>query len=167
VHPEDSPCGSGRGLLLKGDGRGGFSAQAGSASGVRIYGEQRGAAAADFDADGRLDLAVAQNGDRTVLLHNAGAKPGLRVRLAGLPGNPTGIGAVVRLVYGNQPGPAREIHAGSGYWSQDSPVQVLGLTDTPTHLWIRWPGGRITRTEVPVSAREITVATDGALRAAR
>jgi hypothetical protein len=104
---------------------------AGPESGVTVYGEQRGAALADYDGDGRVDLAVTQNGAETKLFRNEGAIPGLRVRLRGPLGNPSGIGAVLRLVFGQRMGPAREIHAGSGYWSQDSVVQVLATPDPP------------------------------------
>ena len=109
-----------------------------------VYGEQRGCAVADYDGDGRLDLAVAQNGAATKLYHNVGAKPGLRVRLRGAPGNPAGVGAAMRLVFGNRKGPVREIHAGSGYWSQDGAVQVLSTPEPPKQIWVRWPGGRAT-----------------------
>src|SRR5204862_121682 len=76
------------------------------------------------------------------LYHNEGARPGLRVRLKGPPGNPNGVGAVLRLKRGQQFGPAREIHSGSGYWSQDGAVQVLAASDSATQIWIRWPGGQ-------------------------
>ena len=48
-----------------------------SESGVRVYGEQRGAAVTDFDRDGRVDLVVTQNGRETKLFRNLAAKPGL------------------------------------------------------------------------------------------
>ena len=118
----------GRGLLLTGDGKGGLTPMAGSRSGILVYGDQRGAAYADFDGDGRLDLAVSQNGAATRLFHNRGAKPGLRVRLKGPPSNPDAVGAQVRVVYGDRMGPVREIQAGSGYWSQNGAVQVFGLS---------------------------------------
>ena len=91
---------AGRGLLLLGDGRGGLLPMPGRRSGLTVYGDQRGAAYADFDGDGRLDLAVSQNGAATRLFHNAGAKPGLRVRLIGSPANPDAIGAQIRIGYG-------------------------------------------------------------------
>src|SRR5205814_1724097 len=93
TQPGTARCDAGRGLLLKGDGHGGLTAMRGQDSGVLVYGEQRGAAAADYDADGRLDLAVSQNGAETKLYHNLGARPGLRVRLNAGRGNPTGVGA--------------------------------------------------------------------------
>jgi hypothetical protein len=146
---------AGRGLLLRGNGRGTFKPVPGQESGIKIYGEQRGAAVADYDHDGRPDLVVTQNGAPTVLLHNTGGKPGLRVRLKGPPGNPVALGAMIRLKFGARFGPAREIHGGSGYWSEDSPVQVLATPETPTELWVRWPGGRVTTTPVPSGATEI------------
>lgn len=112
---------------------------------------------ADFNEDGRIDLVVTQNGAATRLFQNVTARPGLRVRLAGPPGNPAGVGASVRLKTGDRPGPAREIHAGSGYWSQDSTVQVMGGAGRPTQIVVRWPGGQTTTTDVPVDAREIMV----------
>jgi hypothetical protein len=157
VEPQSSRCDAGRGLLLLGDGQGGLQAIPGQESGIAVYGEQRGAAAADYDGDGRLDLAVSQNGTYTRLFHNLRAKPGLRVRLAGPPGNPTGIGAVLRLRSGDRLGPAREVHAGSGYWSQDSAVQVLARLPEPMKLSVRWPGGAVTTADLPKGAREVEV----------
>ncbi|MGE5100553.1 MAG: FG-GAP-like repeat-containing protein, partial [Deltaproteobacteria bacterium] len=148
---------TGRSLLLLGDGKGGFKPMPGTKSGLVVYGDQRGAAYADYDGDGRLDLAVSQNGAATRLFHNRGAKPGLRVRVQGLPANPDGIGTQLRIVYQDRMGPVREIQAGSGYWSQNGAVQVLGLAATPTAVWVRWPGGGETRVPVPPGAREVVV----------
>jgi hypothetical protein len=151
----------GRGLLLLGDGKGGLRAVPGPSSGVLVYGDQRGAAFADFDGDGRLDVAISQNGATTRLLRNRAAKPGLRVRLRGLPANPDGIGAQLRLVYGDRMGPVREIEAGSGYWSQNGAVQVMGLSGVPTALWVRWAGGGESRVPIPTGAREVVVTEQG------
>jgi enediyne biosynthesis protein E4 len=161
VEPETSRCDAGRGVLLKGDGRGGLLPMTGVESGIKIYGEQRGAAAADFDGDGRVDLAVSQNGAETRLLRNTSAKPGLRVRLQGPPGNPRGIGVQMRLKHGEKLGPVREVHGGSGYWSQDSPVQVLSNAESPSQIWLRWPGGKTFVVEVPAGAKEVVIGLDG------
>jgi enediyne biosynthesis protein E4 len=151
---------AGRGLWLKGDGSGGFRAVPGQESGVKVYGEQRGAALCDYDGDGRVDLVVSQNAAETKLYRNVGGKAGLRVRLVGAGGN--GIGAVVRLGAGGKWGPAREVHAGSGYWSQDSAVQVMSLgTDAPKQIQVRWPGGKTTIASVPTGALEIHITADG------
>lgn len=74
TNPEMARQDAGRGLLLRGDGRGNFSAMAGAESGVMIYGEQRGAVAADFDEDGWLDLVIGQNNGQTKLLRNTGGR---------------------------------------------------------------------------------------------
>jgi hypothetical protein len=147
---------SGRSLLLLGNGTG-FVAMPGAKSGLIVYGDQRGAAFADYDGDGRLDIAVSQNGDSTRLFHNRGAKPGLRVRVQGPRDNPDGVGVQLRVVYGDRMGPVREIQAGAGYWSQNGAVQVFGLSGVPTAVWARWPGGGETRTAVPAGAKEVIV----------
>jgi hypothetical protein len=67
----------------------------------------------------------------------------------------------MRLKFGDRLGAAREIHAGSGYWSQDAAVQVLGLPETPTHLWVRWPGGLASTVALPSNATQITVTNLG------
>jgi len=153
--PEAQRHVAGRGLWLRGDGHGGFEAVPGRTSGIRVYGDQRGAALADYDADGRVDLVVSQSGGPARLFRNEGAEPGLRVRLAGPPANPQAIGAVVRIEYAEGSGPAREVKAGAGHWSQDDAVQVLGLRAAPRALLVRWPGGRETRHEVTPGTREI------------
>ena len=148
---------AGRALWLKGDGSGTLVAVPGQVSGIAVYGDQRGAALADYNADGRVDLVVSQNGAQTKLYRNDGARPGLRVRLRGTPENPDAVGAVMRLVYPDGRGPAREIHAGSGYWSQDGAVQVLGVGGQPTAVWVRWPGGAETEVPIQPGMREITI----------
>ena len=155
---ETSRYDAGRGLLLRGDGRGDFTPLSGEESGLKIYGAQRGAAAADYDGDGRLDLAVGQNRAETKLFHNETARPGLRVRLRGGAGNLSAIGAVLR----RGAGAAQEIHGGSGYWSQDSATAVLG-GDT-AQITVRWPGGKTNVVSVPSQVRAITIESDGTVR---
>ena len=57
-------------FLLRGDGTGYFAAVPASGSGIALYGEQRGVTAADFNNDGRADLAVGQRGAAMRLFMN-------------------------------------------------------------------------------------------------
>ena len=79
------------------------------------------------------------------------------MRLNGPKGNPYGIGSIIRMEYINGFGPAREIHAGSGYLSQNSVVQVMGLRDNPKGVWVRWPNGKITQTPLIGNPTEILI----------
>lgn len=167
TRPEDARLAAGRGLWLAGDGHGSFRPLEGQDSGVRVYGEQRGAALSDYDQDGRTDLVVTQNGSATKLYRNVAAKPGVRIRLAGPGENRTGLGAQVWLENDEWRGPAREIHAGSGYWSQDSAVQVVSPSRPASRIWVRWPGGKVTKTQLPRGAKEIRVDHTGAITALR
>jgi hypothetical protein len=151
---------AGLGLILLGKGDGTFKALSARESGIRIYGEQRGSATADFDGDGRVDLAVGQNATATKLFRNASARPGLRVRLTGSLQNPNGIGAAIRIGDEQGWGPVRELHLGAGYWSSDSPVQAMSFQRNPTRIEVRWPGGRISKENIPADAKNITVALD-------
>ncbi len=71
------------------------------------------------------------------------------------------MGATIRIIYEEGYGPAREVHLGSGYWSQDSIVQVMGLRDNAKGIWVRWPGGKITESDIPPGAKVITVMLSG------
>ncbi len=155
--PMSPPFDAGRGLLLMGDGRGGLAAVPGHVSGITVYGDQRGAAFTDYDGDGRTDLVVSQNAAATKLYRNVGATPGIRVRLAGRAGNPHAIGAKVRMLYEDRRGPAREIQAGSGYWSSNGVVQVFSRANTPVAVWVRWPDGSENETPLATGQRELTV----------
>lgn len=135
---------AGRGLLLEGDGHGGFKVIPGHQSGIELYGEQRGAAFGDFNSDGKVDVVVTQNGAATKLFENRGTTSGLTVRLEGPPRNRDGIGASVRLLYEDgSAGPRREVQAGTGYWSQGSSTQVLGAAKPVAQIEVTWPDGQV------------------------
>ncbi len=137
---------AGRGLWLRGNGKGAFKAVPAPLSGMQTYGQQRGAVVGDFDQDGRVDIAVTQNGNKLHVYRNVNAKPGLRVRLP----VPAGVGATVRIKYSDGSlGPVRVFSAGSGFYSQDSSELVLGVSSTPHSVLVRWPQGG--EEEVPIA----------------
>ncbi|MGC8887018.1 MAG: VCBS repeat-containing protein [Verrucomicrobiia bacterium] len=152
---------AGRGLILNGDGKGGLTVFEGKYSGIKVYGEQRGAATCDFDKDGRIDIAVSQNGAQTKLYKNMGKTSGIRIKLIGSSKNPDAIGATFRFV-GELPGPLYEVQCGSGYRSQDGFVKVL--KKTTTKLQVNW--GKTTHVvyDVPEEAKEIIVDIKGNLK---
>ena len=167
VNGEMSRCDAGRGLWLMGDGHGGLRVVSGPESGVQVYGEGRGCALGDYDGDGRIDLVVSQNGAETKLYHNVGAKVGLRVRLKGGVNNPAGVGGQIRLKSGEKLGLVREVKSGSGYWSQEGSVQVMGLKEEVTGIWVRWPGGKVVSGDISKGAKEIEVSENGQIKLVR
>jgi hypothetical protein len=166
VDEETSRYDAGRGLLLRGDGHGHFTSVPGQESGILVYGEGRGVAVCDYDQDGRVDVVMTQNSNQAKLFHNVRGKPGLRVKLEGPPLNPNAAGAAIRMVYRDHLGPVREIHAGSGYWSQDSATQVLARNEGATGIWIRWSGGKTMTIPLPTATagNTLIVSQSGQIR---
>ena len=162
-HPSTPRNDAGFGALLIGNGKGGFQVMSAEQSGIRIFGDMRGAASCDFNQDGRMDLAVTQNGGETKLFQNLSDPVGIRIRLKGPPQNPHGFGASIRIREEGQLGAATETHAGSGYWSQDSPIPVLFPSDSHSKkvLQVRWPGGKTTRVEFTGSPKELEISFSG------
>ena len=155
IHPDDTRLDAGLGMILRGDGKGGFEVLPATRSGIRLNGEQRAAAVADYDEDGRMDLLITQNGAGSALFHNEASRRGIRIRLRGPTGNPLGIGAVVRAIRSGNTGPSQTVTAGGGYWSQPGQVQVL-TGDRPETLEVRWSDGKTTRHPVPNGLDELT-----------
>ena len=104
----------------------------------------RGAAYADFDRDGDLDILMGTNGGPACLLRNDGGNRNhwLTLRLVGTRSNRDAIGAVVRLesASGRQ---MQTVHSGSSYCSQSDLALTFGLGQDPaaTAIEIAWPSG--------------------------
>ena len=149
---------SGRGLLLLANESHELVPQSTQHSGIRIYGSQRASVAADFNLDGRLDLAVTQNAGPVVHLENQSAGVGLRVELRTEHANTFAIGANVRAQYRDGSlGPAAAVVAGSGYWSQNSLAPLLAPRSEIEKVHVNWPGGTDTTVVVPPGAQTVRI----------
>ena len=134
-----------RSQLFKNLGNGRFQEFMAGLDEVRLW-SSRGAAFADFDNDGDIDIAVNNLDGNPWLLMNEGGnqKAWLSVLLEGVQSNRSGIGTRVTASTstGNQ---IREVRGGSSYQStHDFRVHFgLGTAKMVKTLEVRWPGGSI------------------------
>lgn len=124
-------------------------------------GAHRGAAVADFDNDGRLDLVVTALGERAKLLRNVSTSEGrwLMLRLVGRASNRDGLGTVVRLTLND--GRVLMSHATTsvGFASSSDPRIHFGVPRNRTveRISLRWPSGASQVIERPALNQILTV----------
>ncbi len=119
----------------------------------------RGAAYADIDNDGALDVLMTTNGGRAYLFHNEGGNNhSLRVKLQGTKSNRDGIGAVVRLTSGKDQ-QWQMVHSGSSYLSQSELVLTFGLGEKTKadSIEVQWPSGQIDKLSNVAGSQTITI----------
>jgi hypothetical protein len=119
----------------------------------------RGAAYADIDNDGFLDVLVTTNAGPAFLFHNeGGTNHSLRLKLVGTKSNRDGIGAVVRVTSGSEK-QWKMLRSGSSYLSQSELVLTFGL-GTLTRadaVEIQWPSGQMDKLSNIAAGETVTV----------
>jgi hypothetical protein len=146
--PRGSPHAELSNHVLRNQGNGWFddvSALAGSD--FQIPALHHGAAFADFDNDGRIDVVVTALNSYAKLFRNVSAASGhwIALRLTGTGSNRDGLGARVRLTLPN--GAVQYNHATTavGYASSSEPLVRFGLGayEAAREIQIRWPSGKV------------------------
>jgi hypothetical protein len=105
----------------------------------------RGVAVADFDNDGRPDLAISNSGGPAVLLHNRTQSPyhWVRLELEGTVSNRDAVGAKVAVRLPDGRTLVRHRKGGGSYCSASDPRLLIGVgaaKSIPT-VEVRWPSG--------------------------
>jgi len=133
----------------------------------------RGAAYADFNNDGRLDLLLSTNGGPVYLFRNEaqGAAPpnhSLRIKLTGTKSNRDGIGATVRVTSGGET-QTQMLRSGSSYLSASELVLTFGLAhnEKADAVEIRWPSGEVDRLSNARVGQTVTVTEGKGISASR
>ena len=117
------------------------------------FGDHRGLLRA-LDASGGVHVVHLRNDDR----HSVSAMRrdgGLTVRLAGPPGNPTGIGGKVTWTSPQGASRVRHVVAGDGYLTQSS--AALSFPGRGGALEVRWPDGHVTTHELTGDEPSVTL----------
>ena len=106
----------------------------------------RGAAFADFDRDGDVDVLITTNHGPAYLYRNdqLSGNRSVRFRLVGTKSNRDAIGATVRIFYGGEAS-SRLVKSGSSYCSQSELALTFGLgkRDRVDRAVLTWPSGRV------------------------
>jgi len=105
----------------------------------------RGAAYADIDNDGALDILLTTNGGPAYLFRNSGGSRNnaIRIKTVGTRSNRDGIGAQVRVRSVNGES-WQTVHSGSSYCSQSELTLTFGLGNATEaqSVEILWPSGQ-------------------------
>jgi len=133
----------------------------------------RGAAYADINNDGRLDLLLSTNGGPVYLFRNeaqgaAASNNSLRIKLIGTKSNRDGIGATVQLSAGGET-QTQMLRSGSSYLSASELVLTFGLAhnERVNEIEIRWPSGEIDRLSNVTASQTVTVTEGKGITASR
>ncbi|MEC8905581.1 MAG: CRTAC1 family protein, partial [Verrucomicrobiota bacterium] len=164
-HPqrETGRMAGGMSVLLLGDGSGSFNEVWPHRSGLAVPEDARGLASCDSNDDGWVDFAVGINDGKMKLFQNqvrsdSGHKS-FMIQLSDGPGNPTGVGARVRVELTDGSSQTDEVRAGGSYLSQSSPGLFFGLSvgNKVQNIKVRWPDGEETTHQYPSEKHKVII----------
>jgi hypothetical protein len=148
--------------LFRNRGDGTFAEVTDSAGpGLRAEKVSHGAAFADYDNDGDVDIFVSDSaGQRSQLLRNDGGNDNhyLAIRTVGTRSNRDGIGARIRVTAGDLV-QVKEVRPGYGYLSSNDPRVLFGLgpRQRVDGVSVRWPDGSLQQIDNPGVDRLIVI----------
>ena len=122
----------------------------------------RGLATADYDHDGRLDVAIGIHTGAGVLLHNTSPDTGnwLQIKLEGSSSNRFGIGAKIEVKIGANTYSHQSVLS-SSYLSTNSTIAHFGLGTAKQvdSIIVTWPSGVVTE-QTGVTLNQLIVITE-------
>ncbi len=119
----------------------------------------RSTAYGDINNDGFPDILLTTNAGPAYLFRNeGGTNQSLRIKLVGTKSNRDGIGAVVRVISGDDT-QWKMLRSGSSYLSQSELVLTFGLGShtKADAIEIQWPSGQVDKLSNVNAAQTITV----------
>jgi len=168
--PEHGRADAGLGVVLLGDGKGGFSFVPWTESGWVLPGDARGLAAADFDRNGWPDFLVTRNNRETALFLHQIDDGTIRFRVSLAPedqslGFPWGAVLTTCLRDGRRQ--STEFYPVTSRLSQSAPYAFVASSplNPVVRLEVRWPSGRRSSHQLPPPGRgTVYLNVDGSTR---
>ena len=142
VHPLDEQTTSGKGILMFGDGKGGFELPA-KDSGWFVPGIGKSLCVVDLNKDARADFVAAEkNSELNFFLNQSGHTP-FAIDVKQISGRKQIIGTTVSIELEDGSRQLHQVHSGTGYISQSPPIIYSGLNmkSDIRQITIAWPDG--------------------------
>lgn len=157
TQPETGWWRSGLSQLLYGQGDGTFKCVPSNQSGLVVADDGKALALVDLNNDHSPDIVATQNNGDTVsfVKKTAAANKPYKLSLIGKTSNVTGAGSRITVQYKGGDTRYFEIHATSGYLTQQPATLYLDSKRKIKSISVRWPDGKIKDYAVSGSSRSL------------